>query len=146
MFNSEHITTSKIVSDLRQSGLRPTRQRVALAELLFGGGDRHVTAEVLHDEAVKAQIPVSLATIYNTLNQFKDAGMLREVAIDGSKTYFDTNISNHQHFFFEETGELCDIPGDGVQVTGIAELPDGMMISGIDVIVRLAAGKPAAKN
>jgi len=136
---TEKMTGNKIIADLRMSGLRPTRQRVALAELLFKEGDRHVTAEMLHDESVKADIPVSLATIYNTLNQFKDAGLLREVAIDGSKTYFDTNISNHQHFYFEDTGELCDIPGGNVEVVGISGLPEGTKISGVDVIVRLTS-------
>lgn len=130
-----------IVSQLRHAGLRPTRQRVALAALLFGGGDRHVTAEMLHDEAMGTKIAVSLATIYNTLNQFKDAGLLREVAIDGSKTYFDTNISNHQHFYREDTGELWDIPGDAVHVSGIEGVPADAAIAGVDVIVRLKALK-----
>jgi Fur family transcriptional regulator, iron response regulator len=84
---------------LRRAGLRPTRQRVALAALLFGNGDRHVTAEILHEEAVKAGERVSLATVYNTLHQFERAGLLREIAIGGQRAYFDTNISNHNHFF-----------------------------------------------
>jgi Fur family iron response transcriptional regulator len=135
--------THEIINSLRDAGLRPTRQRLALAELLFRGGDRHVTAELLHDEAVKADIPVSLATVYNSLNQFKDAGLLREVAIDGTKTYFDTNTKNHQHFYFEATGRLTDIPGGALQVAGIPDLPDGTEISRIDVVVRLA-GDPDA--
>ena len=91
---------------LRGAGLRPTRQRVALAELLFATGDRHVTAELLHEEALERMVPVSLATVYNTLHQFTEAGLLREVAVEGAKTYFDTNTSNHFHFFCEDSGGL----------------------------------------
>lgn len=124
---------------LRHAGLRPTRQRLALGHLLFGSGDRHVSAEQLHDEAVGAGEHVSLATVYNTLHQFKRAGMLRELAIDGSKAYFDTNTSNHNHFFIEKEGELVDIPGDAIRVDGLPQPPEGMEISHIDVVVRLVA-------
>ncbi len=127
-----------ISEKLRSAGLRPTRQRVALASLLFGSGDRHVTAEELHEEAVQADVPVSLATVYNTLNQFTSAHLLREVAIDGTKTYFDTNTSNHYHFYLETAGELVDIPGNGLEVLGLPTPPDGTVVSQIDVIVRLA--------
>src|SRR5213080_2659485 len=99
-----------VKSMLRQAGLRPTRQRMALGWILFGKGDRHVTAELLHEEAGKAKVPVSLATIYNTLHQFTQAGLLREVAVDGSKTYFDTNASDHHHFFVEDDNVVFDIP------------------------------------
>src|SRR3974390_2435183 len=95
---------------LRDVGLRPTRQRMALGWMLFGKGDRHVTAEILYEEALSAKVPVSLATIYNTLHQFTDAGLLRQVAVDGSKTYFDTNVSDHHHFFIEGENDLVDIP------------------------------------
>lgn len=122
---------------LRNSGLRPTQQRVALAVLLFGKGDRHVCAEGLHAEAVKAKVPVSLATVYNTLNQFKSAGLLREIAIEGERSYFDTNTSNHFHFFDVGQGGLMDIEGDGVRIVGMPHVPDGKMIDRIDVIVRL---------
>lgn len=122
---------------LRQAGLRPTRQRLALGELLFGGGDRHLTAELLHAEALASGEQVSLATVYNTLHQFKRAGLLRELAIDGSKAYFDTNTSNHNHFFVESEGRLLDIPGDSIRVDGLPEPPAGMRISHIDVVVRL---------
>ena len=122
---------------LRSAGLRPTRQRLALGELLFGGCDRHVTAEQLHAEAVAVGEQVSLATVYNTLHQFKDAGLLRELAIEGSKAYFDTNISNHNHFYLEQAGELVDIPGDQIRVDGLPEPPEGMRIAHIDVVVRL---------
>lgn len=124
---------------LREAGLRPTRQRVALAELLFGAGDRHVTAEELHEEAVRAHVPVSLATVYNTLNQFTAAHLLREVAIDGSKTYFDTNTSNHYHFYVEDDSRLVDISDVTLTVLGLPETPEGTVISRIDVIVRLSA-------
>lgn len=122
---------------LRSAGLRPTRQRLALGELLFGGCDRHVTAEQLHAEAVAVGEQVSLATVYNTLHQFKDAGLLRELAIEGSKAYFDTNTSNHNHFYMEKAGDLVDIPGDQIRVDGLPEPPAGMRISHIDVVVRL---------
>lgn len=124
-------------SRLRQAGLRPTRQRVGLGWLLFAKGDRHVTAELLHEEASKARVPVSLATIYNTLHQFTQAGLLREVAVDGAKTYFDTNTSNHHHFFFEGENVLQDIDGQHVEVSSLPEPPPGMEISRVDVIVRL---------
>ncbi len=108
-----------------------------LAELLFSKGDRHVSAEILHAEVMAAGEQVSLATVYNALHQFTDAGLLRELAIDGSKAYFDTNVSNHNHFFIEERGELIDIAGESIRVDGLPEPPDGMRISHIDVVVRL---------
>lgn len=130
-----------ITNLLRKAGLRPTRQRMALGTLLFGEGDRHVTAEVLHAEAVSAGERVSLATVYNTLHQFKAAGLVREISIGGAKTYFDTNVSNHNHFFIEGEGALIDIESDGVRVDGLPQPPPGMRISHIDVIVRLAKTK-----
>ncbi|GGH06330.1 transcriptional repressor [Alsobacter metallidurans] len=122
---------------LRQAGLRPTRQRVGLGWLLFAKGDRHVTAEVLFEEASKARVPVSLATIYNTLHQFTEAGLLREVAVEGAKTYFDTNVSNHHHFYVEGENTLHDVEGDQVQVSSLPEAPEGMEIARVDVIIRL---------
>ena len=126
---------------LRAAGLRPTRQRVALANLLFSSGDRHVTAEELHADASAARIPVSLATIYNTLNQFTTAGLLREVAIEGERTYFDTNTSNHFHFYVEAEKRLVDIPANDLALTGLPAVPDGTRIRRIDVIVRLEPNK-----
>jgi len=126
-----------IPDTLRHARLRPTRQRVALAELLFAKGDRHLTAERLHEEAVSNDVPVSLATVYNTLHQFTEAGLLREVAVEGAKTYFDTNTSNHYHFFYEPDGVLMDIPTDGLNVEGLPEPPEGMAVSRVDVLVRL---------
>ena len=122
---------------LRKSGLRPTRQRVALGWLLFAKGDRHITAESLYDEATGSRVPISLATVYNTLHQFTQAGLLREIAVDGSKTYFDTNVSDHHHFLVEGTNALFDIPGAHVNVGRLPEAPEGMEITRVDVIVRL---------
>lgn len=136
--NSHRILTSAGIAEmLNGAGLRPTRQRRALGELMFREGDRHFTAEMLHEEAVASGQRVSLATVYNTLHQFKRAGLLRELAIDGAKTYFDTNTSNHSHFFIEREGRLLDIPGDGISIDGLPQPPEGMRISHIDVVVRL---------
>jgi len=126
---------------LRTAGMRPTRQRVALGDLLFKNGDRHVCAEILHEEAVEHKIPVSLATVYNTLNQFRDAGLLREVALVGTRVYFDTNMSDHQHFYLEEKAELLDIPNSALSVSGLPEAPEGMEIAGVDIVVRLRPKK-----
>jgi Fur family transcriptional regulator, iron response regulator len=126
-----------IESILRNAGLRPTRQRLALGRLLFGGCDRHITAELLHAEVTAEGEHVSLATVYNTLHQFRRAGLLREIAIESNKTYFDTNTSNHSHFFSESEGRLMDIPSDSIAIQGLPEPPEGMRISHIDVVVRL---------
>jgi Fur family transcriptional regulator, iron response regulator len=122
---------------LRLAGLRPTRQRVALATILFGRGDRHVSAESLHQEALTARINVSLATVYNTLNQFKAAGLLREVAFEGDRAFFDTNTSNHFHYYLEESGSLVDIEAESLEVKGLPPLPLGTEIDRVDIIVRL---------
>jgi Fur family iron response transcriptional regulator len=108
-----------------------------LAKLLFAGGDRHVTAEILHDEAVRAGQRVSLATVYNALHQFKRAGLLREIAIEGQRAYFDTNTSNHNHYYIEGNGTLIDIPSGTVRVEGLPAPPDNLRIAHIDVVVRL---------
>jgi Fur family iron response transcriptional regulator len=121
---------------LREVGLRPTRQRLALGWLLFAKGDRHVTAEMLHEEALRARFPVSLATVYNTLNQFTQVRLLREVAVDGSKTYFDTNNSDHHHFFVEGDNDLFDIPSR-VLVEKLPPAPEGFEVARVDVVVRL---------
>ena len=126
-----------VKAKLREVGLRPTRQRMALGWMLFAKGDRHVTAEMLYEEANRAKVPVSLATVYNTLHQFTEVGLLRQVAVDGAKTYFGTNVSEHHHFFVEDRNELVDIPkvetGDG----SLPPIPEGYEISRIDVVVRL---------
>ena len=149
-----------LIERLKQVGLRPTRQRLALAKLLFDpsgsesaplpavgepaaarGCDRHITAEQLHDEAVTAGQPVSLATVYNTLHQFTEAGLLREVVVEPGRSYFDTNVSDHHHFFFEGNGRLLDIPGDQIQLADLPSAPEGSRILRVDVIVRLADGE-----
>ncbi len=122
---------------LREVGLRPTRQRMSLGWMLFAKGDRHVTAEMLYEEATRAKVPVSLATVYNTLHQFTEVGLLRQVAVDGSKTYFDTNASEHHHFFIEGENALVDISGAD-EIIGTTPLPpEGYEIARIDVVVRL---------
>lgn len=122
---------------LRTAGLRPTRQRLALAQLLFGKGDRHVSAEALHEEAVAAGVPISLATVYNSMHQFTAAGLLREVTVDGTRIYFDTNVGDHHHFYCEDDGTLLDIDGDAIEVAGLPAPPHGARVDRVDVIVRL---------
>ena len=122
---------------LRAAGLRPTRQRLALARLLFDSGDRHVTAEQLHAEALGAKVRVSLATVYNTLHQFTDLGMLREVVVEPARSYFDTNTSEHHHFFHERSGLLSDIPGDQVQLSRLPSAPAGTEVTRVEVVVRV---------
>jgi Fur family iron response transcriptional regulator len=122
---------------LRNSGLRPTRQRIALADLIFAKGDRHLTVEELHEEAVEAGVPISLATVYNTLHQFTEAGMIRVLAVESARTYFDTNVSDHHHFFIEGQNEVLDIPVSNIQIGNLPEPPEGMEISHVDVVVRL---------
>ena len=128
---------------LRAAKLRPTRQRLALARLLFEKGDRHVTAEQLHGEALAAAVGVSLATVYNTLHQFIGAGLLREVVVDPGRSYFDTNVGKHHHFFLEEEGRLQDIPDDSIGAFDLPEAPAGTTIRRVDVIIRL--GQERAK-
>lgn len=127
---------------LRNAGLRPTRQRLALARLLFDKGDRHVTAEQLHDEVQAASVPVSLATVYNALHQFVASGLLREVVVNPGRSYFDTNVSDHHHFFLEDGGKLVDIPGDRIDVGNVPAPPPGTEIRRVDVIIRVER-KPA---
>jgi Fur family transcriptional regulator, iron response regulator len=122
---------------LREVGLRPTRQRMALGWILFAKGDRHVTAEMLYEEATHAKVPVSLATVYNALHQFTEVGLLRQVAVDGSKAYFDTNNTEHHHFFMEDRSDLMDIPASEVVVGKAPTPPEGYEIARIDVVVRL---------
>jgi Fur family transcriptional regulator, iron response regulator len=126
---------------LRTAGLRPTRQRLALGALLFTGTDRHVSAEALHDQARRAGIAVSVATVYNTLHQFTQVGLLREVVVDGSRTHFDTNTSDHHHFLFED-GSLMDIPQGALAVCGIPAAPGGMRVVRVDILVRIAKATP----
>jgi len=129
---------AQVRAKLRQAGLRPTRQRLCLGWLLFGRGDRHVTAETLFEEAKRARVPVSLGTVYNTLHQFTEAGLLRQIAVDARKTFFDTNTDEHHHFLIEGTEELVDIPDtQTISVDGIPPVPEGHEIARVDVIVRV---------
>lgn len=128
---------SDLRDKLRRVGLRPTRQRVSLGWLLFGKGDRHVTAELLFEEATRARVPVSLATVYNTLHQFTEAGLLRQLAVDGGKAYFDTNPTEHHHFFVEDDERLIDMPGEDVKVLDLPQAPEGYEVARVDVIVRV---------
>lgn len=128
---------SGALEQLRNAGLRPTRQRLALAKLLFSGYDRHISAEQLHSEALEQNIRVSLATVYNTLHQFTDAKLLREIVVDSGRSYFDTNTTEHHHFFFEETGQLSDIEEGDMAVVSLPTPPEGAKIERVDVVVRL---------
>jgi Fur family iron response transcriptional regulator len=132
---------TEVETRLRCCGLRPTRQRVALADLLFAKGDRHLTVEELHEEATQAGVPVSLATVYNTLHQFTEAGLIRVLAVESARTYFDTNVSDHHHFFVEGRNEVLDIPVSNLQIDNIPEPPEGMEIAHVDVIIRLREKK-----
>lgn len=127
-----------IADRLEKAGLRTTQQRLELGKLLFVPGDRHVTAENLFQEAQEEGLKISLATVYNTLHQFTDAGLLREVSVVGSTTFFDTNINNHCHFFDASTGKLYDIDAELIEVLGLPTAPEGKRISSIDVVVHLA--------
>jgi Fur family iron response transcriptional regulator len=122
---------------LRQAGLRPTRQRNELAKLLFQNGHRHLTAEILHAEALGEGIKVSLATVYNTLHQFTQVGLLRQVVVDATRSYFDTNMGDHQHFYCEDEGELMDIPGGDIAVESRFTPPPGTKVKRVDVVVRV---------
>ena len=128
---------SDLRDKLRRVGLRPTRQRVSLGWLLFAQGDRHITAEMLFEEATRSRVPVSLATVYNTLHQFTEAGLLRILAIEGAKTYFDTNTSDHHHFYVEGENKVYDIDNGPVKVVNLPEPPEGMEIANVDIVVRL---------
>ena len=137
MAHPANLHSPDLPAKLRHSGLRPTRQRLALARLLFGRGHRHVTAEDLHDEARASGVRVSLATVYNTLHQFTAAGLLRSVTVEGSRSYFDTNTRDHHHFYSQEDGRLMDIEGGAIRVAGLPTPPEGSAVERIDVIVRL---------
>ncbi len=134
---SESQSSTRVKKILRNAGLRPTRQRTELGNLLFGSGDRHVTAEMLHEEAIAQNIHVSLATVYNTLHHFMDAGLLRELPVNGAKTFFDTNLTSHHHFYNEKDGKLTDIPSNEMEISGLPAAPPGKRISRVDIVVRI---------
>ncbi|MEQ8964537.1 MAG: Fur family transcriptional regulator [Azospirillaceae bacterium] len=129
---------SRTLERLQAAGLRPTRQRLALGRLLLDGRDRHVTAEQLHAEARAERVSVSLATVYNTLNQFTAAGLLREVVVEPGRSIFDTNVGDHYHFYHERTGELEDIDSDRVTVANLPTPPRGSKVARVDVVIRLS--------
>jgi Fur family transcriptional regulator, iron response regulator len=129
---------SQVIERLRVAGLRPTRQRIALGKLLFDSCDRHVTAESLHVEALNSSIRVSLATVYNTLHQFTNVGLLREIVVDSNRCYFDTNVTDHHHFFFEDSNRLEDISGDDLVVSKLPAAPAGQTVRRVDVVVRVS--------
>lgn len=123
---------------LTKGGLRPTRQRLALAGLLVGDGEnRHVTAESLYASAGRSGEKVSLATVYNTLRAFCAAGLLNEVVVDGARSYFDTRVDDHPHFYWEDSHQLTDAPADELKITGLPTAPPGMVVSRVDVVIRL---------
>jgi Fur family transcriptional regulator, iron response regulator len=128
---------SGLKARLRDAGLRPTRQRVILGWMLFGKHDRHVSAEQLFEEATRARAALSLATVYNTLRQFTDAGLLRQVHAGAGKAYFDTNVHDHHHFLIEGEDAVIDVQGDAVEIGSLPQPPAGFEIAGVDVIVRL---------
>jgi Fur family iron response transcriptional regulator len=138
LLNKQHPSRRPcLTAVLRMAGLRPTRQRIALAEILFAGNHRHVSAEELHAEACGAGVEVSLATIYNSLHQFRQAGLLREVTVDASRSYFETDTSDHHHFFVEDEQRVIDIPADSIVIQGLPAAPDGMEVTHVDVVVRV---------
>ena len=124
-------------SILDRAGLRPTRQRLLLAQVLFEQGDRHITAEQLHSEAEAEGAAISLATVYNTLHQFRAAGLVREVVVEAGRAYFDTNVTEHHHVYNESNGQLRDIPADLVDVDALPEIPVGFKVDRIDVVIRI---------
>jgi len=130
-------THTQLVERVKRAGLRPTRQRISLARLLFQSHDRHVTAEQLHSEAKDADLKVSLATVYNTLHQFTGAGLLREVIVEPGRSYFDTNTHDHHHFYHEDNGALQDIPGEQVRLAELPDAPEGTSVDRVDVIIRV---------
>lgn len=132
---------ARALEKLKTVGLRPTRQRLALAKLLFDAEDRHVSAEQLHAEAVAADMRVSLATVYNTLHQFTSAGLLREVVVESGRAYFDTNTTNHHHFYHVDDGKLVDIEQSRLSVASLPEAPAGTAVDRVDVIIRLRNGQ-----
>ncbi len=143
MISSEGLTQTEAIRPyaaslniLRNAGLRPTRQRLSLAKLLFHGDEpRHVTAEQLHEEAMMDGVKVSLATVYNTLHQFTDAGLLTELVVDSERTYFDTNTDSHHHFYNQDTGVLYDIPGDDLVVSCLPTPPNGAEVKAVHVMI-----------
>ncbi|MHA3915978.1 iron response transcriptional regulator IrrA [Halovulum sp. GXIMD14793] len=140
MMSETDIARQRATAWLTDAGMRPTRQRLTLATLLVGDGkDRHVTAESLHEAAASGTDPVSLATVYNTLRAFCEAGLVNEVTVDGNRSYFDTRTDDHPHYYWEDEGRLSDAPSDSVRIVGMPEAPAGAEVSRVDVVIRLRA-------
>jgi len=140
--DSEAALSAHVHDLLKAAGLRPTRQRVSLGRLLFGGGQRHVTADDLHREATACGASLSLATVYNTLNQFAAAGLVRKVSVEGERSWYDTDTDGHQHFYIEAEDRIIDIPGDQMSLGELPAPPDGYAISKVDVLIRLVRVTP----
>lgn len=138
MMDANQIETQRVETWLCGAGVRPTKQRMTLARLLVGDGlDRHVTAESLYNSVCDGGEKVSLATVYNTLRAFCQAGLMQEVTVDGTRSYFDTNMNEHPHFFWEKSGELTDAPAEELKIAQLPEPPAGMEIASVDVVIRL---------
>lgn len=136
---AEGASDIRVIEMLRAAGLKPTRQRLALGDLLFAGEHRHVSCDSLFEEARAAGADLSLATVYNTLHQFREAGLVREVHLDAQRRWFDTNVDDHHHFYVEETGALMDIPADSIEIAALPSPPRGFAVEGVDVVVRVRA-------
>jgi Fur family iron response transcriptional regulator len=134
-----------LLTQLQTAGLRATPKRIAIGGLLFDGVDRHVTADDVADMARKAGIKVSLATVYNTLNQFVAAGILKRIILDTDRTYFDTNVSDHHHLFYETSGDLLDVPGDSLRIEGLPAVPEGARVRAVEVVIRMS-GTPVSNG
>jgi Fur family transcriptional regulator, iron response regulator len=144
---SDYAVPSKFASDfLQRAGLRLTRQRIALGEFLFREGHRHITAEELRQEAIEAGVPLSQATVYNTLNQFAEAGLVRKVCVNGGRTYFDTDLGNHQHFYVGAENRLVDVPAGQSEFAKLPEPPEGYAIAKVDVVIHLVRNKPQGRS
>lgn len=142
-----HPSDAELVGQLKTRGLRPTRQRLALARLLFANGPRHVSAEELFQEAREAGIPVSLATVYNTLHQFTRAGLLSEVVVGSGQSYFDTNTTSHYHWYDRTTGRITDIPDHEIAFARLPAPPEGCAVDRVDVVIRVRrVGRPAIRR
>jgi len=139
--NTKH-SINRSLNWVSRAGLRPTKQRIKLAQILIGDGEnKHITAEGLFDLVKKSDVSVSLATVYNTLKAFCDVGLINEVMVDGGKSYFDTRLDDHPHFFWEDTGQISDAPSEALEINNLPTAPNEYEITKIDVIIRLKRSK-----
>ena len=131
--------SSVFIEKLRSSGLRPTRQRIQISKVLFDRENTfHFTIQDL-SQIIKNEFneKISLATVYNTIHEFKKKGYLKEISLKGNKTFFDTNISNHHHFYDEDMSQLVDIEDKNISVNYLAKIPSGKKIKSIEVLVKI---------